>query len=873
MDGVVGAQHTFSEALEALGNVDVEENVAEGLVHDARAAVDVLSDALKGLEKSVANLGDSSNEQGVEKMLIWVDAVNCSWRNVVTNHNGVSVAERLGDVAPNLCASWLDALKVLGSCAVVAKGWISRPLEGEFVEGESNGELSKRIPLVDWTSSPFLIAAWPELKGRGGLGSSRWRARVSAVEFLSSLAEYDLIGEKVNDHRLSLLEELLRTLIFRMGLVDSHWQVRRSVLLAVTRLLMASLEILAKQLWASLAWGVLAFCTDPHTEVQLAAKDIILHQLLPSSELHSQVVVQSLLDRFISAVLGAAEDPDHASDSSQGNVTLVAAIVAAVQLELVPHKTAFEVQEHGSISVDRIPILLVATSVALSVSEKEGNKDYSASLLQLIRCFRFYPVSLLSMLNPKMALYECEKLAKYCKRRGVLDEVTAMKLEKVPTAVPLKALAAALEASESTMRKFSVDDGFLGSKQLDALQHISEMLHIPHQLTRSYKDKATEGEVESYLECGMLHLKMALMLVKNPVWTAQQAWQKTDVILDIFLSFSALASGIIESEGVWVDKTDICMLCNEVLACFSHALQIESSVRQDEAVNLSSGYSNKVPSLETLVLRLLPGVLLKLKDVLKASTRSVALEKEVTVPKMDDLPTSIISAHQLRWCLVQIHYPNFKPQSEIVIRTALTALDHYSPPIKKQGMKSFIHLATNIDATELCWFKDAILDAVTRSLIGCEELWPVAVEMTVALVTRIEGGNPRGQWYQATMKEMLEDLERHRRDQKRRVVWLQLVTPQFESMGIMLVAHFKRLLPLLYYWLHAQDEETQLLVLTNLRTIIRSTWPRIPFHVLRMQEELMRVEKEGRDRKSSPKLFAAIGDLERFTLPAKAGFS
>lgn len=108
-------------------------------------------------------------------------------------------------------------------------------------------------------------------------------------------------------------------------------------------------------------------------------------------------------------------------------------------------------------------------------------------------------------------------------------------------------------------------------------------------------------------------------------------------------------------------------------------------------------------------------------------------------------------------------------------------------------------------------------------------------------------------------------------------MWLQLVTPQFESMGIMLVAHFKRLLPLLYYWLHAQDEETQLLVLTNLRTIIRSTWPRIPFHVLRMQEELMRVEKEGRDRKSSPKLFAAIGDLERllqlFTLPAKAGFS
>lgn len=63
------------------------------------------------------------------------------------------------------------------------------------------------------------------------------------------------------------------------------------------------------------------------------------------------------------------------------------------------------------------------------------------------------------------------------------------------------------------------------------------------------------------------------------------------------------------------------------------------------------------------------------------------------------------------------------------------------------------------------------------------------------------------------MKEMLEDLDRHRSDEARRVIWLQLVTPQLESMGIFLVAHFKRLLPLLYSWLHAQDETTQLLVI------------------------------------------------------------
>lgn len=66
------------------------------------------------------------------------------------------------------------------------------------------------------------------------------------------------------------------------------------------------------------------------------------------------------------------------------------------------------------------------------------------------------------------------------------------------------------------------------------------------------------------------------------------------------------------------------------------------------------------------------------------------------------------------------------------------------------------------------------------------------------------------------MKEMLEDLQRHRSDRLRRVVWLQTVTPQFEVMGIVLVGHFKDLLPLFYDWLHAHDEPTQQLVMNTL---------------------------------------------------------
>lgn len=52
----------FLEVLEVLGNVDVEENVVEGLVYDVCVVVDVLLDVLKGLEKFVVNLGDFFNE-------------------------------------------------------------------------------------------------------------------------------------------------------------------------------------------------------------------------------------------------------------------------------------------------------------------------------------------------------------------------------------------------------------------------------------------------------------------------------------------------------------------------------------------------------------------------------------------------------------------------------------------------------------------------------------------------------------------------------------------------------------------------------------------------------------------------------------------
>lgn len=203
MADVIEAQQAFQKALEALGaGIDVEEAQAERLVHDACAAIDMLADAMTALPEARAAENYESSSP-----LSWADAVSVSWENVAKAHLGAKIAQRLDSVAPNLCASWLDGLKLLASRAVVAKG-----MRDIFEAASERKE----------TGRGFLTTSWPELKDRGGLRASRWRARVSAAEFLSSVAEYDLAGSKFDERSL---EELLQALIFGMALADSQWQV------------------------------------------------------------------------------------------------------------------------------------------------------------------------------------------------------------------------------------------------------------------------------------------------------------------------------------------------------------------------------------------------------------------------------------------------------------------------------------------------------------------------------------------------------------------------------------------------------------------------------------------------------------------------
>lgn len=179
---------------------------------------------------------------------------------------------------------------------------------------------------------------------------------------------------------------------------------------------------------------------------------------------------------------------------------------------------------------------------------------------------------------------------------------------------------------------------------------------VPSGLTQSYKDKETEAKVRDFLQCGKFYLRIGLVLLKMRNWTSQQAWRKESLVLELSLSFAALASGIIETENVWADNEGLGKLSFEALVSLSKALQEEKTSSSDGGMApvISELEISDARSLENLSIQLLPVVLPRLKENFKAGTRFINEENLAAAPKTDDLPLAIVSAHQLRWFLKQV---------------------------------------------------------------------------------------------------------------------------------------------------------------------------------------------------------------------------
>ncbi|XP_024023047.1 uncharacterized protein At2g39910 [Morus notabilis] len=272
-----------------------------------------------------------------------------------------------------------------------------------------------------------------------------------------------------------------------------------------------------------------------------------------------------------------------------------------------------------------------------------------------------------------------------------------------------------------------------------------------------------------------------------------------------------------------------------------------------------------VPEEKRLVVELMPEVLPMLKDAIKESSIDKSDDADEVSAASARAPVgfAIVAAYQFRWFVTQIDYPHLGKLCTLVIPYALTALDHWSPEVKGQGMVSFIHVGKNVSAAELGWYEDAILDACCQNIACSDEIWHLVVEMSVLLVTCIQRGNPRSSWYERILNEMLSHLERQPRNKDIRVVWLQHIEPLFSSVGLVLLANFRRIFPLFFQWMHADDDETVLLVLKQVYTVIRLTWIRNTPYVERLvdEHELAALYKGASSKKSSEDIRKLISQI------------
>lgn len=261
-----------------------------------------------------------------------------------------------------------------------------------------------------------------------------------------------------------------------------------------------------------------------------------------------------------------------------------------------------------------------------------------------------------------------------------------------------------------------------------------------------------------------------------------------------------------------------------------------------------------------LVLELMPEVLPFLKERIKESAIDKSDDSDEFSAASARVPVgfAIVAAFQFRWFVTQVDYPHLGKLCGLVIPCALTAVDHWSPAVKGQGMICLAHVGKNVDAAELGGYVDVILDACCQNMASDDEIWNHVVEASVVLVALTQKSNPRSPWFERMLNEMLSHLERQPRNKERRIAWLKSVDSLFNGVGLMLLAHFRRIFPLFFQWMHADDVETIILVLKCTYIILRLTWIRNSPFVARLVDELALVHKEAAMRTAREEIRANI---------------
>ncbi|KAG6549634.1 hypothetical protein Mapa_008612 [Marchantia paleacea] len=722
------------------------------------------------------------------------------------------------------------------------------------------------------------------LLGSEGFKAPRWRTRVTAAELaVQPFVKNDRLSSSNSDLNFKLYEKLSQQLVYDLALQDSHWQVRVAAIESATTILSALRDSLSASSFAENVWGLLATCLDPQPEVQQVVFRCISQLLLPSSSHEVNMAVSALCDRFVEATIGLhamqVQYPASASShsgrefSGLNNVPngqiLLAGLTAAAFLRLLPQPMLNREPPQRQ-EIDMVPLLVIVVGGALEDAYKTNNRMLVKGLRTCLRCLGsgVYRQSLLSMLNTNSMYYLFgTKLPRTYSKAGGLNEEIADALQAAKLAPSLKALAIAFGAFDAEESVFHIAvpendtensgrKSNLGEEDFIVLQHILEMIHVPSVLTSTAKDDTVGTKCRDFLEMTCPLLNILKSILENKDWHLDNEPYERKLVEDLVLCCATFAGGDGDNVGSVLWTSDE----HRELA-ISLFVSLHDSLRWCQGPGTVVGFESNSSSskcISSVVSKNLPSLLSTLKQIIKGVSGASG---EGTSYANGSLDSSIVAAHQMDWIVRQLEHADLESHSSLIVPCLLTALDHFSPEVKRRAMRSFLHVAKNMNPREFRWNKDVILEAVSRSLVGCEDLWPVAVKLAITTVTCCEGNNPRSSWYRQFLGEMLLELERHRDDQARRVIWLQEITPLIEAMGLVLVAHFSRLLPLLYYWLHAPDDLTCLLALARLRTVIIYTWPRVPAHIKRFTEEAVKAYFESSTRKLVTDVQSAAMDV------------
>ncbi|CAN6454343.1 unnamed protein product [Victoria cruziana] len=325
-----------------------------------------------------------------------------------------------------------------------------------------------------------------------------------------------------------------------------------------------------------------------------------------------------------------------------------------------------------------------------------------------------------------------------------------------------------------------------------------------------------------------------------------------EFIRDFYLCCAALASADSGKDPTmsWVPKA-LASLAFRSIRELSRAIFCDLDENIRRTIVKLNHESFLVPDEDKLVLQMMPTVFPMMKHVITDSLIDTMEDTVVDSCAGASIGSAIVASHRLRWSIERISYPYLGKLCSSVIPCVLTALDHWSPAVKGQAIISFLHVAKNMNVAELDRYADVILDACCRNISANDETWHSTIEMSVLLVTCTQRRNPRSSWYEKILNEMLGHLDRHPRSKGLRISWLQLIEPVFSAMGIIIVAHFRRIFPLVFKWLHADDDKTVVLSLERLQTILKLTWMRNTLYVNQLVDELALTYKEAslrRDR-------------------------